>query len=155
MSENFIQNREPIMPSAGWKATIGENKHGYFDWIIAIYDDKTITTPVYACVKGFKNQDNDITPIPFTYSGEARVILGDEIKHLAMIWLVTLLAQHQALLSTCIGDTDMLITFFSQLFGFKSNSIPPNALTYEGVSLSYQNEILTYGEWPCQHLLKM
>lgn len=79
MSQNFTQNREPLVPSLGWKATIGQDQ-GDFGWVVAVYDSTTITDPVIACVKGFKNQDDEITPVVFTHSGQVFPILGNAIK---------------------------------------------------------------------------
>lgn len=56
-----------------------------------------------------------------------------------------LLPLHLALLSTCIGGTDMLITFFNQLFGAsKVKNILVNFLTYENENIIYESSTLFY-----------
>lgn len=79
MSQNFTQNKEPLAPSYGWKAALDTND-GPFSWVVAVYDNSTITTPVTACIDAQKNQDGEITPVVFTSPGQVFPILGSAIK---------------------------------------------------------------------------
>jgi uncharacterized protein (DUF2141 family) len=79
MIQNFTQNKEPLAPSYGWKASLDSNQ-GVFSWIVAIYDNAVITGGVTACIEGQKNQDGEITPVIFTASGQIFPILGKSIK---------------------------------------------------------------------------
>ena len=79
MSQNFTQNKEPLVPSYGWKASL-DKPQGEFSWVVAVYDSTKITTPVTACIDASKNQDGEITPVVFTSPGQMFPILGKEIK---------------------------------------------------------------------------